>query len=43
VRLTTMSSEENVVIAAAGITTSLNASIAVCTRAGAQIVFPPVS
>jgi len=32
-----------VVTAAAGITTSLKLSMAVCTTAGAQTVFPPVS
>ena len=38
-----MISTENVGSAAAGITTSLKVSIAVCTNAGAQIVRRPVS
>jgi hypothetical protein len=38
-----MSSEETNGVAAPGMVTSLKLSIAVCTKAGAQIVRPPVS
>ena len=41
--LTAMSSREKPIVSAAGTTTSLKLSMAVCTRAGAQMVRRPSS